>query len=372
MLRFLTINKKLFKQLDFGLIIVSILIVVIGALNIYSARQSNNDGLSFVCLQILWLAICLFTIYIILIFDYAVFMKYASIIYWLGILLLVFNDLTSKAVNGAAMWIKIGNRAIEPGEFARLCLILILAKKLQEMDNNINNLKNFTILALYGILPMALIFLQPDLGLTTVCFFVILGIFYMSGLKVKTILLGFAAIGLILMIVWNSGVIKVYQKDRLTSFLNPVADSAGSGYQLSNSKKSIGSGGILGQGYQNGVMVKGGFVPENHTDFIFSVLGEEWGFVGEVVLLFLYGIMIVKVIIIGKNSKDIFGSVICTGVVSSLLFSIFQNIGMTIGLTPISGITLPFMSYGGSSMLTNYISLGLVLNVGIRKKKINF
>jgi len=371
-LRLFMINKKLLKQLDFSLIIIAMVIVLFGAFNIYCAMQPTNQGSYYFLLQCLWLLLGIIVIYLILIFDYAVFEQYAGVIYFFGVALLIFNNITSKAINGASMWIKIGSRAIEPGEFARLCLILMLAKQLQKMEGNTNKIKNFMILVIYSIIPMILIFLQPDLGLTMVCFFVAFGIFYVHGLKLKVIISGILAILIGLAIVWNSGLIQPYQKSRLTAFIDPSSASEKAKYQLDLSKKSIGSGEIVGKGIATGSFVDNSYVPENFTDFIFSVVGNQWGFIGGVLLLFLYAILIMKIIAIGRNSKDIFGAVICTGVVSSLLFSIFQNIGMTIGLMPISGITLPFMSYGGSSLLTNFISLGLVLSVGMRRKKINF
>jgi rod shape determining protein RodA len=219
---------------------------------------------------------------------------------------------------------------------------------------------------------MALIVIQPDMGMTMVCFFIVLGIFYVAGLNSKVILWGIASVIIVIAIIWNSPLMEHYWKVRLTSFLNPEADELGSGLQLISSMVGIGSGGILGKGFLKGTQIAGGFVPEAHTDFIFSVVGEEWGLVGAAILIFVYGMLIIRFIKISANAKDIFGSILCIGVVSTFLFSILQNIGMTIGIMPITGITLPLMSYGGSSILTSFMSIGLVLNVGMRKKKINF
>ena len=170
--------------------------------------------------------------------------------------------------------------------------------------------------------------------------------------------------------VWSTSIIKPYQKERLTSFLHPTINLTGIGLQLAQSKLAIGSGGLLGTGFLKGVQFQK--IPENYTDFIFAVLGEEWGLIGVIVLVVLYGVIIYRLIKIAKNSKDIFGTVISVGLISNLLFSIFQNIGMNIGIMPITGITLPFMSYGGSSLLTSFMVVGLVLNIGMRRKKINF
>jgi rod shape determining protein RodA len=187
---------------------------------------------------------------------------------------------------------------------------------------------------------------------------------------------GLIALVVLIVGIWNSGIMPFYWKKRLTIFLNPESDELVYGLQLIQSQIGIGSGGVTGNGAKLGDRAVSGFVsqfvPEAHTDFIFSMVGEKWGFIGGIALLILFFILLYKIIKIARRSKDIFGNVICVGVFSSFLFSIIQNIGMTIGILPITGITLPFMSYGGSSLLTNFIALGLVLNVGMRKKKINF
>lgn len=377
MLEKLKINRKLLKQLDFSLIVVVIIIVAIGTLNIYSATQPSDRSfvnLYYVKRQIGWLFIGLFIVYITLLFDYVLLSNYAPIFYWAGVLLLLLNKFTSfgKTTKGATSWVKIGPISLQPSEFVKLGIIIMLAKKLNDMEGEINKAKNFFILLLYAAIPMLLIVIQPDMGMTMVCFFIVLGIFFVAGLDMKVILGGLTSIVILVAAVWNSGIMKSYWKGRLVSFLHPEQYELTLGLQLIQSKIGIGSGGILGKGFLKGTQVSGGFIPEAYTDFIFSVVGEEWGLVGSVILLILFAILIYKFIKIGKNSKDIFGSVICTGIASYFIFAILQNIGMTIGLAPITGITLPFMSYGGSSMITNFIALGLILNVGMRRKKINF
>ncbi len=367
----LKINSKLLKELDFTAIIICIIIVLFGAINIYSATRLKF-GIYYFKLQFFWLIIGLGLLYFILLFDYSLIMNYASVIYWASIVFLIINDTMGSVTNGARSWISLGSRGIQPSEFAKIGMIIMLAKKLEDMEGNINNIKNFFILCFYALLPMALIVIQPDMGMTMVCFFIVLGIFYIAGLNSKVILWGLGAVVVLIAVVWNSPLMAPYWKVRLTSFLNPEADELGAGLQLISSMTGIGSGGILGKGFLKGTQIAGGFVPEAHTDFIFSVVGEEWGMIGAIILLIVYGFLIIRFIRISIYSKDIFGTILCTGVISSFLFSIVQNIGMTIGIMPITGITLPLMSYGGSSILTNFIAIGLVLNVGMRKKKINF
>lgn len=381
MLEKLIINKKLLKELDFGVIIIALLIVSFGVLNIYSAARgisadtlmANVNPSSFAKKQIIWIPICLVALYFVLLFDYSTIQGYSSLIYWFGIILLVLNDFVfGKNINGAKSWMQLGPVSIQASEFAKLGMIVMLAKKLDDMEGNINNVKNFFILMLYVLIPMALILYQSDMGITMVCFFIVLGIFYMAGLNSKVICGGLASVVVLIGVVWNTPLMKPYWKGRLTGFLHPEEDELGLGLQLLESMKAIGSGGLFGTGYLKSQVIIGGHIPEAHTDFIFASVGEEWGLVGALILIIMYGILIYKLFVIAKNSKDIFGKTIASGVISGLLFCIFQNIGMTIGIMPITGLTLPLMSYGGSSLLTVFISLGLVLNVGMRKKKINF
>ena len=255
-------------------------------------------------------------------------------------------------------------------------MILMLAKKLEEMDLEINNLKNFFTLVFYAAVPVAFIIVQPDMGMTMVSFFIVLGIFYVAGLDGRVIGGGLLALFLSIIIVWNSGLIQDYQKGRITSFMNPEANMSGSGYHLSQSLIAIGSGGVLGNAPSLANDASTGYaaqhVPEVQTDFIFAAIAEHFGLIGVLFLLLLYGLLISRMITIARTSKDIFGSIICVGLVSYFLFALLQNIGMTIGLVPITGITLPLISYGGSSLLTTIMSIGLVLNVGMRRKKIRF
>lgn len=359
------INEKLVKNIDFSIIATVVIIVLFGILNIYSAI-----GLRYAELQFAWLIISLVAVYFILTIDYADILRFTPLVYWGGVILLAINDFTGSAVNGANAWIQIGNRAIQPGEFAKIGMILMVAKIIEEAEGDVNNLKTFFKVVGYAIIPVILILIQPDMGLTMVSFFIMLGIMVIAGLNWKVIVGGLSSVAAAVVVIWNSPIMKPYWKLRFLAVVNPEKYAQNEGLQLIQSKIAIGAGGIFGLGFMNGKQYK--FVPENHTDFIFSVIGEEWGLLGAVFLMFLYGMLIYKLIQIAKNSRDIAGRIIVIGIVGSILFSIIQNIGMTIGLMPISGITLPFVSYGGSSMLTNFISLGIALNIGMRKKKINF
>lgn len=373
----LKLNKKLVCEFDFTLLIVAIIIVFFGILNIYSTTHNKKlDGIligfKYAKLQSIWLIICLIILYFILTLDYSFFKNYAYIIYGMAIALLLINVVIGTKTKGAQSWIHLGPIAIQPSEFAKLAIIIILAKKIEDMDGVIDSFKKLFILFIYAIIPTILIVKQPDMGMAMVIFFTVLGIVIVGKLNWKVIFGGLLLLFISIAVVWNSGLIKDYQKSRVLTFMDPTKDPLGDGYNVIHAEIAIGSGGMIGTGYLKGSQAKGGFIPEAWTDFIFSVVGEEWGLIGTTGLLLLYGIMLFRMINIAKSSKDVFGSIMVAGVTSSILFSILQNLGMNIGLMPVTGITLPFMSYGGSSMVVYFASLAIVLNVGMRKKKINF
>jgi rod shape determining protein RodA len=382
MLEKFKINKKLFKQLDFSIITICIIIVLFGSLNLLSATQylyrGTNTGstiLNFHYLKVhlMWMVAGLFVMYLILLIDYTVIKSYANIIYWFGILLLVLNALMPVRVNGAESWLKLPFLPqFQPSEFVKIALIIMIAKKLDDMEGNINSVKNFLILAIYAIIPVAFLLKQPDMGMTMFFFFILLGMFFIAGLNSKVIVSGLIGIVATVALVWNSGLIQLYQKNRLRSFLSPEADPQNTGLQLIQSQIGIGKGGIFGTGFLKGSWAAVGSTPEASTDCIFSVVGEEWGLVGAIFLLVLYGLLIYKLVKIARDSKDTFGTMLTAGILSMFLFSVLQNIGMNIGIMPITGLTLPFMSYGGSSLVTTFICIGIALNVGMRRKKINF
>lgn len=369
------INFKMLKEIDKAAIISMALLMLFGILNIYIASRSEF-GTLFLIRQSIWFVICMVALYFIIAIDYTVFKGYTPLFYWGSVALLIVTMVIGTEINGAKGWIRLGPASFQPSELAKMATIMMLGKKLDEMDGTINELKNFMIMAFYAAVPAVFIVIQPDMGMTMVLFFIVLGIFFIGGLDMKILGGGLLSIFLAIILVWNSGLIKPYQQKRLTSFTNPEADTSDTGYHLRQSLISIGSGGFTG--VRNPVVgdetsgYAAQYVPEVQTDFIFASIGEQWGLLGSVLLLTLYGILISKMIAIGRTSKDKFGSTICVGIVAYFLFAILQNIGMTIGLMPITGITLPLISYGGTSLLTTVLSVGLVLNIGMRRKKIYF
>lgn len=369
------IDFKKLKEIDKVMLFSMIALMIFGIINIYLA-SSAEYGTLFLKRQSLWFIVCLVALYFVVAIDYTLLKSYTPLFYWGSILLLIVTIFIGTDINGARGWIRLGPLSFQPSELAKMATIMMLGKTLEEMNGTINEWKNFLTMAFYAIVPAVFIVIQPDMGMTMVLFFIVVGIFFIGGLDLKIIGGGLLSLLLVVIIVWNSGVIQPYQKKRITSFMNPESDTSESGYQLRQSLISIGNGGAFGlkgsAAKDKTVGYAAQYVPEVQTDFIFASIGEQWGLAGAAFLLLLYGLLISKMIAIGRTAKDTFGSIICVGLVAYFLFALLQNIGMTIGLMPITGITLPLLSYGGTSLLTTVMSIGFVLNVGMRRKKIYF
>lgn len=370
------LKLKSLEKVDKLMFISMVLITMFGILNIYLSKKAAVGGMGFPIKQSVFFIASIILLYFVLAIDYSIIKVFTPIFYWASISLLILVLIIGSTINGAQGWLRLGPLSFQPAELAKIATVMMLGKKLEDMDGEINNLKNFFILAFYAVIPAGLIVIQPDMGMTMVLFFMVLGTFFIGGLDKRIIIGGLGALVVGIVLVWNSGLIQDYQKRRITSFRNPETDTSGSGYHLRQSLIAIGSGGFFGtldtlandgtSGYASQ------YVPEIQTDFIFSQVCQQWGTFGAMCLLGLYAILISRMINIARTAKDIFGNILVTGMIAYFLFAIWQNIGMTIGLMPITGITLPLVSYGGSSLLTTILSLGLVLNVGMRRTKINF
>ncbi|MBR1397344.1 MAG: rod shape-determining protein RodA, partial [Selenomonadaceae bacterium] len=272
---------------------------------------------------------------------------------------------------GAQRWIQIGPVSIQPSEFSKLIMIICLASILEDKVGKINTLQDLIPLAGYVGLPFLLVLKQPDLGTSLVFMAIFFGMIFVCGIRIR-LLLGIIVTGIAaLPILWNF-VMKDYQKMRIMVFLDPNVDPLGSGYHIIQSKIAIGSGMLFGKGLFEGTQSQLNFLPENHTDFIFAVVGEELGFVGAVILLLLYFIVLWRGIQIAKESSDVFGRLLAIGITSMLAFHVLVNVGMTTGIMPVTGIPLPLMSYGVSSLTTNILSITIFMNIHLRKQKFLF
>lgn len=366
------IDTRLLKKIDYGLLVIVLLICAIGILAVGSATYSLGSE-RYIKTQVTSIIIGLIAIFIIMLIDYKTLAKIYIPVYVITNILLVsvFIFGEGKEDWGASRWIRIGSFGFQPSDFAKLAIIICLAKFL---DDNKEDIQRPTIILkalLFVGLPMVLILLQPDLGTTLVISAFVFGMLFIAGLSYKHI--GIASlVGLVTAPFAWFGVLKDYQRGRILIFRNPEQDPMGKGYHTLQSRVAVGAGMLKGKGLFRGSSNQFGFLPEKHTDFIFSVIAEELGFIGVSILIILYFIMLYKCINIAREAKDDFGAYLVTGITCMLAFHIFLNIAMTIGLAPVTGKPLPFVSYGGTFMLTNMIAIGLVLNVNMRRDKINF
>lgn len=372
------LERKLWRSFDFTLLIIVLAISALSLITIMSATVNNvtGDPMYFVQRQAIWLAVGIVAMFIVLSVDYSYFAKLSLYFYVVNIGLLTTVLFIGKEKGGAQRWIDLKFFELQPSELAKLIIIITLAKLLAEKEGDFESVTDLAIPFLHVGLPMVLIFLQPDLGTSLVFFSILFSMLFMIGAPVKyllgTIALG---VGVGFPLLWK--VLKPYQRMRLIVFANPEIDPMGYGYQLLQSMIAIGSGGTTGYFFREGKLFQGtqsrlNFLPEQHTDFIFSVLGEEFGFLGGSLLILLFFFLIYRILIVAKASKDTFGTLICIGVAAMFIFQVLVNIGMTVSIMPVTGLPLPFMSYGGSAFLINMMSIGLVLNVGMRRHKILF
>ncbi|MGN0757843.1 MAG: FtsW/RodA/SpoVE family cell cycle protein, partial [Candidatus Ventricola sp.] len=275
---------------------------------------------------------------------------------------------------GMAGWFQLLDRTFQPSELAKLALIITLSKALTRYkDRPIPNFRYFVYICMHFGIPAVLILAQPDIGTLMVFCVIFVALLFISGFEIKWLfLLGGLAVAALTPVVFYLASTNNFRWLRLVAFMNPESDPTGSSYQIINSKVTIGSGGLTGKGaLAEGTLTHLNYVPENHTDFIFSVVGETLGFAGAMVLLALYAFVIYRMLLLSYHTSDRFGRLIIIGVMAMLVFHVYENIGMCIGVMPITGIPLPFISYGGTNLVTNMAGIGLVLNVTKYKSSVD-
>jgi len=359
------LEKRLLVNFDWVLLALVIVTAATGVVLVYSATHNTNlPDLYFT--QLLWVGIGLGFLLIILFFDYHFLAQISKYIYGISLLMLIYPLLFGSVVSGARRWIKFGGYSLQPSEVAKIATLMLLAYYYAEMEKAVLRFKDVIIPGIIAALPAGLIALQPDLGsaLTFVALF--FGFAFIAGARLKVIGQLLLIIILIGVVSWFT-ILKDYQKERLTTFLKPRLDPADAGYQVKQSKIAVGSGGIRGKGFLSGSQSQLEFVPAQHTDFIFSLLAEEEGFLGTVLVLGLYLGILFRMLQTAKVARDPLGILITGGFLSLILFQLSANICMIVGLMPTSGLPLPLMSYGGSSMIATLAGVGLVLNVRMRK-----
>lgn len=363
--------KNLTKTSNLSIVIFVIILSILGIIGIYSSGYNSNYSGGEYIKQIVWVLVGMSAMTAIYFIDYNTIGVLGYGLYLL-VLVLLGVVLFTTPVNGSSSWFDFGLFKFQPSELMKIAYILVLGKFLEYIilknRKEINKLYSLAITFGIFVVPIVLILLQPDLGTAVVFISITVFMLFFAGLNYKYILIA----GLIIIILAPSTyffVLNDYQQKRIIVFLNPEKDPLGSGYNAIQSKLAIGSGMIFGTGILKGTQTQFGYLPVKSSDFIFAVISEEMGFLISSFIVVIYILLLIKIVKVAHESKDSLGGLICIGVFGMLFFHFIENIGMTMGLLPITGIPLPFVSYGGSSTLVNFIAIGLVLSVSKRSSK---
>jgi len=363
------IDRRLIQNFDWLTLAIVILISIIGILTIFSATRQPSAGeaaqASFYMKQIVWLIISILALILFISFDYVWLGRIALPVYVTGLILLLIVLISGRTGMGAQRWISLGPLSFQPSEFFKLMFIIMLSNYYSFSRESLGVTGLLRVFFFIVFIPFVLLFKQPDLGTAIVILLIFASVSLAKGLYKKVIIM-IVVIGMISLpflgnIMWTG--LKDYQKNRLIAFIEPEVDPSGIGYHINQSKIAIGSGEFFGKGYLNGTQGPFRFLPEKHTDFIFAVFAEEWGFVGSIFLLSLYLLLIMRGLDTASKAKDDFGRLLALGITFMFCVYFFVNVGMTLGIMPVVGIPLPFMSYGGTALLSNYISIGVLINI---------
>lgn len=349
----------MFKSFHWKLFFVTLAIGCGGLLTIYSTDLNTSGQYAFK--QALWLGVAVLSMFVVYAVGYRPFLNASTLLYISSLLLLGLVVTAGVIRGGAQSWFSFGGVALQPSEFTKIATILCLAATLGQRKYLAERKRGLFLAFFLTIIPLILIVKQPDLGTAIVFIPILFCILFIWGARWKH-LLSVTALGLsALPFLWFS--LREYQRRRILVFLNPNIDPLNSGYTAIQSKIAVGSGGLSGKGFLGGTQHTLAFLPEDHTDFIFGVLAEEWGFLGSLLLIFLYGILLWQMFSILNRTTDLRARLLGAGIISMFGFHIFINIGMTIGLMPITGLPLPLMSYGGSSLVSFFMAIGFMLSI---------
>jgi rod shape determining protein RodA len=356
-----------FRDFDWTLLGTVLILCTISVLEIYSATL-HTKYTGFHTKQIYWIGAGLLAMFVFSLIDYHKLIDFVMWAYGICVVALVAVLAVGQKVLGARRWIRIGPMHFQPSEWVKLVLIIAVARYFANLGGRSLTWRDiFKAFALVGV-PMLLVLKQPDLGTTLTYTPVLVAGLLLGGINLKQSVILCTCAGALVAGAWSSGkLLKPYQKARLTSFVNPDNDPRGAGYQTKQALIAVGAGGVWGQGAEKGSQTQGAFLPIPHADFIFAAFGEEHGFVGAVFVLLLYFFILMRLIQNAQTAADLSGSLIIMGVVAVLTFQIAVNVGMVIGFMPVTGIPLPLMSYGGSSVLFTFLALGTVMNVRMRR-----
>ncbi|GMT42779.1 MAG: rod shape-determining protein RodA [bacterium] len=362
------LGVKWYSVFDWPLFFLTLLISFFSVVVIYSANFTSDSEFirSIYLRQLEWNFYGLFLLVLLAALDYRILERPAYIVYFIFIVLLVKVLLSARVISGSQRWLPVGGMNLQPSELMKVVLIIALARYYnEERGNETMGFRQLLLPAVIALIPVVLIAKQPDMGTAMIYMAIFVVITFVNGIKRETLVA--TGVGALVLIpaAWYS--LRDYQKSRIFAMWNPSADPLGAGYHTIQSKIAVGSGGLFGKGFFAGTQSKLNFLPEKHTDFIFAVFAEEAGFVGTMLLLILYFIMILRMIDVILKTKDKAGSLMAAGVTAMFGVHFFYNVAMTLGLTPIVGIPLPLLSYGGSALLANYAAVGLLLSIHMRR-----
>ena len=361
-------DRRLLFHFDWVLLLLVITICAIALLNMYSAGVSlvSTRGEPIYVKQFLWFLVGLAMMMVCFVIDYRLINEYGYVIYAVTVFFLLVLFFYGEMTRGTQRWFVLGGFSFQPSELAKISLILALAKFFSASEReDAYNLRQLWIPFLLMVVPFLLIMRQPDLGTATVLLITFVSMVFFIGIKWRSVLIVLASGISFLPIAWHF--LKDYQRERILTFLDPELDPLGSGYHIIQSIIAVGSGGFLGKGFLKGTQSQLRFLPEHQTDFIFSVFAEEWGFLGGLVLLILFMSVCFWGLRIARQSRDLLGTLIAYGVTMLIFWEVLINIGMVIGIVPVVGIPLPFLSYGGSHLVVLMMGIGFLMNVSMRR-----
>lgn len=361
-------DRRLILNFDWTLFALVMLLSGIGLLNIYSAGFSLTDlqRAPFYVKQIQWILIGVLGMAVAFCIDYRFLLRHAYLFYGISLILLLVVFMTGYATRGSQRWIAIGGFTFQPSELVKLTVILALAQYFdRQRQGSAYQLRTLVMPFMMVMIPFLLILKQPDLGTGLIVFILFLSIVLFVGVEWKSLGIATGVSVCLSPLFWY--VLKPYQRERILTFFNPDRDPLGSGYHIIQSMIAVGSGGLFGKGFLKGSQTQLKFLPEQQTDFVFSVFAEEWGFLGGMVLMLMFLSLILWGVKIAMQAKDYLGALVAFGITMLIFWELFINIGMVLGVLPVVGIPLPFLSYGGSSMVVLMTAVGLLMNISVRR-----
>ncbi len=362
------LTRREFQGIDRPLLMASLALLAIGLLTLYSAsfQKAQALGVSFISRQFMWAGLGILVAVLLIVVDYHRWIEWAYLLYGLNLILLFLVLELGVVRGGAQRWLSLGGFTIQPSEFSKITTILVLARHLGcRRDAGFSSWATIARAAAFVVPPMLLILKEPNLGTATVFLPVTFAMLVVAGVRWRVLLTLAALFLFVVPFAWSY--LEEYQRSRLMVFMNPNLDPLGAGYTIIQSKIAIGSGSLFGKGWLAGTQNQLNFLPERHTDFVFSVVGEEWGFLGTSVCLALFSLLFYRGILLATQTRDPMGRLLLAGLVTLLASHVIVNTGMCLGLMPVVGLPLPFMSYGGSWLLTCLVAVGIALSVGARR-----